>query len=99
ANTIFISSHIGPDPDAVSSSLLLAEILRKNYPDKAIHHILEEHPNSDLRFLHRFETISFRPALQALKEVKPDLFIVTDANNFDRVSRTQGAEIREYVKA
>ena len=83
---ILITSHIGPDGDAVSSSLLLYQLLRENYPDKLIEVTLEERPYG-LDFLQNYESIKFQPLDTALEKAAPDLFVILDANALYRLTR------------
>lgn len=97
AQTIIVTSHIAPDPDAVSSSLLLTRTLRLNYSDKSVHLVFEEPPAAHLEFLEDYDTIEFRPMLGAMQELKPGLFIVTDACNYNRVSRSDYEAVEKLV--
>jgi phosphoesterase RecJ-like protein len=98
AGKILVTSHISPDPDAVSSALLLATTLEENYSNKNISIILEENPE-DLEFLPNYQKVNYGPLLEALKNQKPDLFIVVDTNTYDRASRFDGEEIRQLIKS
>jgi phosphoesterase RecJ-like protein len=95
---ILITSHISPDPDAVSSVLLLMRTLKLNFPHKTIHAALEEEP-SDLDFLQGYQALEFKPLSKELEAFKPDLFILLDGNNYERASRKDGQKIRDYVAA
>lgn len=94
---ILVTSHISPDPDAVCSTLLLGRTLRANYPSKQINMVLEEKPARNLDFLEGYNDIEFRDVLGAINELKPDLFILLDAPNFERCSRNNGAELRKIL--
>jgi phosphoesterase RecJ-like protein len=93
---ILITSHVSPDPDAVSSVLLLGTTLSLNFPDKKAHMILEEQPDG-LDFLESFEQIKFLPLSKALDDLKPDLFVMVDVANFGRASRNDGSLIKKYI--
>lgn len=93
---ILITSHISPDPDAVSSLLLLAEAIRINFPDKDVSALLEEEP-ANLDFIYGYDKIEFEPISRALETTKPDLFILLDGNNFERCSRHDGAKVRGFI--
>lgn len=97
SNRILITSHISPDPDAVTSLLLLGATLQKNFPAKHITMILEEEP-LNLDFLEGYKNIEFRPLLEALEAHKPELLILLDGNNYRRVSRLDGNKVRQYVQ-
>ncbi len=94
---ILITSHISPDPDAISSVLLLGTTLRLNYPDKQIEMVLEEASNHDLSFLESYDKITQQPLNKAITDFKPDLFIMVDAMNVERNTRTGAAAVREFL--
>ena len=94
---ILITSHISPDPDAVCSVLLLGTTLKHNYPNKKVSMVIEEKSIKDLSFLAGYSEIQFRPLLQAVNELKPDLLAMVDAMNFERCSRLESAKIRRIV--
>jgi phosphoesterase RecJ-like protein len=73
---ILITSHISPDPDSVSSMLLLGTTLELNYPDKQINIVSEELPD-DLEFLSGYSKIRKQPLIEAIEET--DLIIMVDA--------------------
>lgn len=98
AQRIFITSHVSPDPDAICSVLLLLNTLKLNFVAKEFLICLEEKPAKDVSFLAGYDEIKFEPLLPAMESYNPDLFVVLDANKFDRVSRKDGQKIREYVK-
>ncbi len=91
---ILVTSHISPDPDAISSTLLLGRTLKENHPDKDIRMVLEEKPGAELSFLKDYESIEFRSLAEVTDEYKPQLFIIVDGNNLSRVSRQSAEEIR-----
>jgi phosphoesterase RecJ-like protein len=94
---IFITSHVSPDPDAVCSVLLLANTLRENMPEKEVLICLEEQPAKDVSSLSGYDQIKFDPLLPIIESFSPDLFVMLDANNFERVSRKDGIQIRTQV--
>ncbi len=98
AKRVLITSHISPDPDAVSSVLLLGTVIRKNFPDKQIRMVLEEEPTRDLSFLFGYKDVVFRSLLDAAKEFKPDLFIMVDAMNYGRVSRSDADKLSSFLR-
>ncbi len=96
ADNILVTSHISPDTDAVSSILLLGSALRLNYPKKRVTMVLEEEP-TELDFLDGYSQIIIKPILQTLKKNSPDLFILLDGNSYERASRHDGQQVRDYV--
>lgn len=83
---ILITSHIGPDGDSVSSSLLLYKLIKLNYPNKKVSVSMEEQPVG-LDFLLSDNVIEFQPLQTALSSQPADLLIVLDANALHRISR------------
>lgn len=96
---IMITSHISPDPDAISSVLLLGRTLRTNFPDKSIKMVLEEEPDRDLNFLEGHDEIDYLSLVQATQEFEPDLFIIVDANTYARVSRFDSEKLRQFIES
>ncbi len=93
---ILITSHISPDPDALSSVLLLGTTLKHNYPGNTIVMALEEEPEG-LDFLVGYSDIKFGSLLQTLKSAKSDLFVMLDAPNYERCTRNDGYQLRQYL--
>lgn len=96
---ILITSHISPDPDAISSVLLLGRTLRANFPGKDIKMVFEEQPNRDLNFLEGYGEIDFLNLLQMAKKFMPELFIILDANRYDRISRADGQKLHQFIES
>ena len=96
SSRILITSHISPDPDAVSSLLLFGETITLNYPDKTIEMVLEEKP-LEADFLRGFSDIKISNLADAAAEFKPDLLVILDANSFSRVSRNESDRLKEVV--
>lgn len=86
SNSIVITSHIGPDGDSISSSLLLWKFLTHNYGNKNITVAMEEAASS-LAFIDGYDQIEFGDLTSSLNAHKPDLVIILDANNIGRISR------------
>ena len=95
---VLVASHISPDPDAVSSLLLMSTVLQKNFPDKEITAVLEEEPLG-LDFLDSYKNIVFTGLAQAIEKQNPSLVILLDGNNFDRASRHEGENVRQMIKS
>ena len=74
--TIIVHRHVRPDPDAYGSQMGLAEIIRKNYPDKQVF-VVGEHE----------ESLSFLGAPQEIEDAAFNgaLIIVTDTANTARI--------------
>lgn len=95
---ILITSHISPDPDAISSTLLLADTLKANFEDKDIKAVLEEKPNQDLSFLHNYGSLIFDSLIEQINASAIDLIIIVDANKFERVSRQDWENLCRIVR-
>lgn len=98
AQRVLVTSHVSPDPDAICSVLLLRNILVENFPEKKVLVCLEEKPAKDVSFLSGYDQIKFDPLTPLLESFKPDLFIMLDANSFERISRKDGQRIKDYVR-
>lgn len=96
SSKILVTSHISPDPDAVSSLLLFGQTIKLNYPDKSIGMILEE-PSLEAEFLKGYGDIKIANLTAAIEELKPDLLVILDANSFSRVSRNEFDRLKELV--
>lgn len=94
---ILITSHISPDPDAVTSVLLLGATLQKNFPEKRVRMALDEEPTRDLSMLKGYENLIFGSLYDKFVSLKPDLFIMLDVAKAARVSRDKGEEIKSYI--
>jgi phosphoesterase RecJ-like protein len=93
---VFITSHISPDPDALSSLLLMGRALKENFPEKEVCMALEEKP-VDLSFIPGFDDVQYGSVQEILRDFKPDLFILLDGNNYERCSRHDGQAIRDMI--
>ena len=98
SNRILVAAHISPDPDAFCAALLMGTTLKLNFPDKNTQIVLEEEPGRDLSFLTGYNDVKFGNVLGAAREIKPDLFIILDAMNFQRISRSDGDELKRLVE-
>lgn len=96
SDKILITSHISPDPDAVSSVLLFGTTLAKNFLNKKIEMVLEEKPVG-LNFLNGYSDLKIASVLETLAASRPDLLVILDANSFGRISRTAGDAMKDYI--
>ncbi|MCC7289725.1 DHH family phosphoesterase [bacterium] len=94
---ILIVTHTRPDPDAVSSTVLLHTLLRDNYPDKEITSNIEGEITSHYSFLKNLEIVGTGMAIQALETFKPDLVFLVDGMNWKRVSITDGPALKNQI--
>lgn len=83
-NSIVIARHIGPDPDALASSIALKEIIETNFPEKEVYVV----GNSASRF-------KYLGVMDKLPDdVSQALLIVTDTPDRKRVD---GVEIDKFA--
>ena len=97
SDKILITSHISPDPDAVSSLLVMGLTLKQNFPHKDINMVLEE-GSDDLSVLEGYDKVKVNSLEETLEALKPELFILLDGNNFERCSRHDGQKVRDFIK-
>jgi phosphoesterase RecJ-like protein len=97
SNKILITSHVSPDPDSISSILLLGTTLRTNYPNKQITMFSEELPEN-LSYLPGFNDIKSGSLKNVIDQENPALIIMVDAMNFVRCSRDDAREISQKLK-
>jgi len=97
SHCILVITHVGPDPDAFCSLLLMGTTLQANYPDKRIIMSSEEQ-TGDLEFLSGYSRIEIQPLSDALEKTKPDLIIIVDAMNLTRCTRLDVEPILRTIK-
>lgn len=95
---ILVITHVGPDPDAFTSLLLMGTTLELNYPDKQIMMSSEE-LTGDLKFLAGYEKVKLQPLQVAIDRGKPDLVVMVDAMNLARCTRGDASKISANLKA
>lgn len=86
SKSILITTHLGADPDAVCSSLLLYKTLKANFPHKTVTVTIEE-LSYGLDYLDDFSKIKHSPLHKSIDHFKPELLIILDANNLSRCTR------------
>lgn len=72
ANNILIISHLGPDPDAFCSMLLLKEAIKQIYPKKVVKIKAKQMPNFNIPTMKDIEVV------EKLEEGEEELIIITD---------------------
>ena len=85
-NTIVIARHIGPDPDALGSSIGLKELILNNFPKKQVYVVGT--PASRFRYLGNVDKL---PEIEYSKA----LLIVTDTPDSKRID---GADYNKFAK-
>jgi len=72
ANNILIISHLGPDPDAFCSMLLLKEAIKQIYPNKVVRIKAKQMPNFNIPTMKDIEVV------ERLEQGDEELIIITD---------------------
>ena len=88
ANKIIIARHVGPDPDALGSSLGLKQIIIDNFPDKEVYVIGS--PAAKFRFIGELDKL---PAT-----IDDALLIVTDTPDHKRVDGLDPRRVKNSIK-
>lgn len=86
---IVIARHIGPDPDALGSSVALKEIIAANFKDKEVYVVGS--PASKFKYLGTLDRISDSICKDAL-------LIITDTPNIARIDGVDIAKFKECIK-
>lgn len=86
AKKIVIARHIGPDPDALGSSLGLKDIILNTFPNKEVYVVGS--PASKFKYLGNLDKFD--------NSMYDALLIITDTPNFSRVD---GCDIRRFKKS
>jgi phosphoesterase RecJ-like protein len=97
SDSVLITSHISPDPDALCSVLLAGTSLEAKYPGKKIMMSMEE-LTGELNFLTGYERIVHNPLLKSIQNHSPELIIILDAMNFGRCTRGEISEVKSLSK-
>lgn len=88
ANTIIIARHVGPDPDALGSSLGLKQVIIDNFPDKKVYVIGS--PAAKFRFIGELDKLP--------ENIDDALLIVTDTPDHRRVDGIDPRRIKNSIK-
>lgn len=88
ANTIIIARHVGPDPDALGSSLGLKQVIIDNFPDKKVYVIGS--PAAKFRFIGELDKLP--------ENIDDALLIVTDTPDHKRVDGIDPRRIKNSIK-
>ena len=88
ADTIIIARHVGPDPDALGSSLGLKQIINDNFPDKKVYCIGS--PAAKFRFIGELDKLP--------ETIDNTLLIVTDTPDHKRVDGIDPRRIKNSIK-
>ena len=88
ANTIIIARHVGPDPDALGSSLGLKQLIIDNFPNKKVYCIGS--PAAKFRYLGELDKLP--------ENIDDALLIVTDTPDHKRVDGIDPRKINNSIK-
>ena len=88
AKKIIIARHVGPDPDALGSSLGLKQIIIDNFPDKEVYVIGS--PAAKFRFIGELDKLP--------ETIDDALLIVTDTPDHKRVDGLDPRRIKNSIK-
>ena len=88
-NTIVIARHIGPDPDALGSSIGLKELILNNFPKKQVYVVGA--PTSRFRYLGNVDKL---PEIDYSKA----LLIVTDTPDTKRIDGVDYSKFAKVIK-
>ncbi len=88
-NKIVIARHIGPDPDALGSSVGLKEIIKKTFPEKEVYVVGS--PASKFKYLGTLD--KFQESMY-----QDSLLIVTDTPDRKRVDGVDVRRFKECIK-
>ena len=87
ANKIVIARHIGPDPDALGSSLGLKELILNTFPEKKVYVI--GNPTNKFKFM---------GSLDKIDDTKDALLIVTDTPDLKRIDGANPNQFKNSIK-
>ena len=88
ADTIIIARHVGPDPDALGSSLGLKQIINDNFPQKKVYCIGS--PAAKFKYIGELDKLP--------ENFDNDLLIVTDTPDHKRVDGIDPRRIKNSIK-
>ncbi len=88
ANIIIIARHVGPDPDALGSSLGLKQLIIDNFPNKKVYCIGS--PAAKFRYLGELDKLP--------ENIDDALLIVTDTPDHKRVDGIDPRKINNSIK-
>ena len=88
ANTIIIARHVGPDPDALGSSLGLKQLIIDNFPNKKVYVIGS--PAAKFKYIGELDKLP--------ENLDRALLIVTDTPDHRRVDGIDPRKIKNSIK-
>lgn len=98
SNSILVTSHTSPDPDALCSVLLLGRTLKENYPSKSVVMNIEPELPTNLSFLKGYKDITDEPLSDKVRVIRPNLIFIVDADSFDRCTRSGTSDITDLIR-
>jgi bifunctional oligoribonuclease and PAP phosphatase NrnA len=94
---ILVTSHISPDPDAISSALFTYKVLKHNFPELEVEISFEDSVSETFDFLVGFEHIQHINFLDKIDSFEPDLVVFTDSQGPRRVTKAESKIIEERL--
>ena len=88
-DTIVIARHVGPDPDALGSSIGLRDSIRKTFPNKKVYAV--GIPTSRFKYMGSLDTLTE-------EMYKNSLLIVTDTPDKKRVDGVDATKFKAKIK-
>ena len=88
AETIIIARHVGPDPDALGSTLGLKQIINDNFPNKKVYVIGS--PAAKFKYIGELDKLP--------EDIENTLLIVTDTPDHRRVDGIDPRRIKNSIK-
>lgn len=88
SSKIVIARHIGPDPDALGSSIGLKEIIKETFPSKEVYVV--GNPASKFKYLGELDKFN--------ESMYDALLIVTDTPDSDRVDGVDTSKFKRKIK-
>ncbi len=88
APKIIIARHIGPDPDALASSIGLKEIILNTFPNKEVYVVGS--PTSKFKFLGQLDKFT--------EDMYSGLLIVTDTPDYKRIDGVDSKKFQKSIK-
>ncbi len=95
-NKILVVGHLGPDPDAYASILLLGQLIKHNYPKKEVVMLLDTKESLEkISFLRGFDKIEYGELVNAIDKYESELVVFVDGS--DRSMYTKNVEALNSV--
>lgn len=97
AKKIVVIGHQGPDPDAISSILLVRGFVKAQYKQKKVFCVVDGVWGDYAEGLVGIDEVQNRDPYDAVREYEPDLIILVDANDPKRFSQEYSEEFADWL--